>query len=162
MSMIYLFAMKSKDTSTKIGAIVVGQDNEVVTMGFNGLPRGVNDNVPERNERPEKYLWYEHGERNALYNANRIGVNTKGCRMYTQGIPCADCARGIIQSGITTVITHKMWDETDGVGREQWRESAKRSKTMFKEVGVVHRWYVGQIIGEIIGWRGGRRLDLNA
>ena len=88
---------KSKDEWTKVGAVIVGKDKEIVSTGYNSFPRGIVDNKPERQERPEKYFWFEHAERNAIYNAARIGVSTKGCTMYlTCGIPCADCARGII------------------------------------------------------------------
>ena len=86
---------KSKDKKTKIGAVIVGKDNEIVSTGYNSFPRGIDDNVAERQERPEKYFWFEHAERNAIYNAARIGVSTKGCTMFlTCDIPCADCARG--------------------------------------------------------------------
>ena len=90
---------KSKDERTKIGAVIVGKDKEIVSTGYNSFPRGIEDYKKERQERPEKYYWFEHAERNAIYNAARIGVSTKGCTMYlTCGIPCADCARGIIKA----------------------------------------------------------------
>ena len=89
--------LKSKDENTQIGAIIVGKDKEIVSTGYNSFPRGLKDNKESRQERPEKYYWFEHGERNAIYNAARIGVSTKGCTMYLScGIPCVDCARGII------------------------------------------------------------------
>jgi len=95
---------KSKDKHTKVGCVVVGPDHEIRTTGYNSFPRGLNDDVPERYERPEKYDWIEHSERNAIYNAARIGVSLKGCTIYMGGIPCIDCARAIIQSGITRII----------------------------------------------------------
>jgi len=65
--------LKSKDKNTQIGAVIVGEDNEVVSTGYNSFPRGIDDDVPERQERPEKYHWFEHAERNAIYNAaNRV------------------------------------------------------------------------------------------
>ena len=69
---------KSKDKNTQIGAVIVGTDKEIVSTGYNSFPRGINDGVSERQERPEKYHWFEHGERNAIYNAARIGVVTLG------------------------------------------------------------------------------------
>ena len=88
--------LKSKDENTKIGAIIVGKYKEIVSTGYNSFPRGLKDNIRERQERPEKYFWFEHGERNAIYNAARIGVSTKGCTMYLScGIPCW-IVRGII------------------------------------------------------------------
>ncbi len=96
--------LKSKDKHTKIGAVIVGRDGEIVSTGYNSLPRNLNDLIPERYERPEKYNWMEHAERNAIYNAARIGVSTKGCEMYmTCGISCVDCARGVIQAGISVI-----------------------------------------------------------
>ena len=77
MSMTFLVAMKSKDENTHIGAVVVGPDKEVRSIGFNGLPRYVDDDKPERQMKPEKYLWFEHAERNAVYNASLMGVSLK-------------------------------------------------------------------------------------
>ena len=67
--MANLVAKKSKDQSTKIGAVIVGADNEIRSTGYNSFPKGLNDDLQERQERPEKYYWIEHAERNALYNA---------------------------------------------------------------------------------------------
>lgn len=131
--------LKSKDVRTQIGAVIVGSDNEIVSTGYNSFPRGINDNVDERQERPEKYYWFEHAERNAIYNAARIGVSTKDCTMYlTCGIPCADCCRGIINAGISKIVL-----EGDGHGAvgTKWDESAKRSLQMFDEAGVIVEYY---------------------
>ncbi len=99
-------ATKSKDRSTVVGAIIVGPDHEIRSTGYNGFPRGVDDDIDSRHERPEKYSWTEHAERNAIYNAARVGIATKGCTMYInwEPSPCDDCSRAIVQSGITTVI----------------------------------------------------------
>lgn len=95
----------SKDQSTKVGCIIVGQQNEILTTGYNGMPRGVNDDVEQRHERPIKYSWFEHAERNAIYNAARIGTSLLGSRAYITSLcPCCDCARGIIQAGIKTIV----------------------------------------------------------
>jgi dCMP deaminase len=130
---------KSKDNRTQIGAVIVGRGNEIVSTGYNSFPRGINDNLPERQERPEKYYWFEHAERNALYNAARIGVSTEGCTIYlTCGIPCADCARGIINAGIRKVVC----DEHPTVANDdRWKEHAIRSLQMFKEAGVEVEYY---------------------
>ena len=86
----------SKDPSTKVGAVVVGPDREIRSTGYNGLVRGVDDNKPERLERPTKYDFFEHAERNAVYNACLIGASLKGCVIYVTAMPCPDCARAII------------------------------------------------------------------
>ena len=74
--------LKSKDERTQVGAVIVGKDKEIVSTGYNSFPRGIKDDKKKRQERPEKYFWFEHAERNAIYNAARIGVSTKGCTMY--------------------------------------------------------------------------------
>lgn len=126
--------LKSKDNKTKIGVVIVGRDNEIVSTGYNSFPRGINDDVEERQERPEKYFWFEHAERNAIYNAARIGVSTLGTTMYmTCGISCADCARAIINSGISKIVLR----EGKGATNIKWQESAERSMIMFKEAGVI-------------------------
>ena len=130
--------LKSKDKKTQIGVVIVGKDNEIVSTGYNSFARGINDDVEERQERPEKYFWFEHGERNAIYNAARIGVSTDGTTMYLScGVPCADCARGIINSGISRIFCERN-DLTKG---EQWRESVERSWDMLEEAGVEVKFY---------------------
>ena len=131
--------LKSKDIRTQIGAVVVGKDNEIISTGYNSFPRGISDDISERQERPEKYFWFEHAERNAIYNAARIGVSTKGTTMYlTCGIPCADCCRGIINAGITTIVC-EVGDA--GAKGPKWEESGKRSLQMFNEAGVKIQYY---------------------
>ena len=129
---------KSKDERTKVGAVIVGKDKEIVSTGYNSFPRGIVDNRPERQERPEKYFWFEHAERNAIYNAARIGVSTKGCTMYlTCGIPCADCARGIINAGISRIFVTR----AQGPSSQKWQDSSERSMDMLDEARVEVRWY---------------------
>ena len=135
---------KSKDERTKVGAVIVGKDKEIVSTGYNSFPRGIVDNRPERQERPEKYYWFEHAERNAIYNAARIGVSTKGCTMYlTCGIPCADCARGIINAGISRIFVTRAQVPTS----QKWQDSAERSLEMFEEAGVSVQWYDVETFG---------------
>jgi len=131
--MANLVATKSKDISTQIGAVIVGPDNEIRSTGYNSFPKGLNDDLEERQERPEKYYWIEHAERNALYNAAKIGVSTKDCTMYLNcGIPCCDCARGIINSGLKRIYIC----EKDITKSSHWLEHSKRSMVMFEESGV--------------------------
>jgi dCMP deaminase len=124
---------KSKDINTQIGAVIVGEDNQIVSTGYNSFPRGLDDSILERQERPEKYYWFEHAERNAIYNAALIGVSTKNCTIYiTSELPCADCARGIINAGIKKVVCKR----ERVTHQEKWVESAKRSLQMFKEAKI--------------------------
>ena len=143
MTMVYLMSRKSKDESTHIGAVVVGIDNEVRSTGYNSFPRGINDYVPERQERPEKYRWFAHAEFNSVCNAALIGVSLKGCRMYTNGVPCNNCSLSIINSGITEVIVDKVWDDNN---YDMWKEGAKRSRVMFLEAGVKLRFWDGDFL----------------
>lgn len=134
MRMVDLAKSKSKDRSTQVGAVIVGEGNTVLSMGYNGFPRGIDDNVESRHERPIKYLWVEHSERNAIYAAARNGVKINGATMYVSccGAPCADCCRAIIQSGIKKVVV--MAGEFEGKG--SWTESCTVGKEMLLEAGV--------------------------
>ena len=135
---------KSKDKNTQIGVVIVGKDKEIISTGYNSFPRGINDEVLKRQERPEKYYWFEHAERNAIYNAARIGVSTKGSTMYLScGVPCADCTRAIINAGITRIFVERN-DVTKG---PQWAESQERSWMMFDEAGVKVCFYDNQSTG---------------
>lgn len=121
----------SKDTSTKVGCVIVDSRNVVLSMGWNGIPREVKDEKKERHERPEKYYWFEHAERNAIYNAASTGRSLKGSTLYTNLFPCADCARGIIQSGISKVIVGNYSPPS-----EEWLKSFERTVEMFQEAGI--------------------------
>lgn len=136
--------LKSKDNITHIGAVIVGSDNQIVSTGYNSFPRGINDDLEHRQQRPEKYYFFEHAERNAIYNAALIGVSTKGTTMYlTCGIPCTDCARGIINAGIRHIVCETETSELNsgGTNRQLWDEHAKRSLEMFNEAGVTVSYY---------------------
>jgi dCMP deaminase len=95
---------RSKDPNTQLGCVIVGPAHEIRSTGYNSFPRGIRDDVPERLERPAKYLWMEHAERNAICNAARAGTATEACTIYVEIMPCMDCARAIVQAGITQVV----------------------------------------------------------
>lgn len=154
MNMVYLIAMKSKDESTHIGAVIVGPDNEVRSVGFNSFPRGINDDVSERQERPEKYHWMAHGEANSVFNAAMAGIAVKGCKMYTNGIPCTGCVHAVINSGIKEVIVDKEWNDSN---YNQWKEQAERTTVMFEEAGVKLRFWEGDLI-QISRYRDGQKF----
>jgi dCMP deaminase len=155
--MLYLVAMKSKDEKTQNSTIIVGPDNEIRSTGYNSFPRGIDDTRPERQERPEKYYWHEHGERNAIYNASRVGIPLKGCRLYVTGIPCMDCARGIIQAGITEVIYHVLKEYEKPI---IWDEHKKRTLQLFKESGIQIRKYEGALLDSISVRRDGEYIKV--
>jgi dCMP deaminase len=126
---------QSKDPSTKTSCVIVGPNNEVRSIGYNGIPRGVNDNE-DRFVRPLKYKWVEHAERNAIYNAARNGTSIDGCTIYIMWHPCADCARAIIQSGITQVVVPAGSTE---YGKDRWGEDFEISRIMFCEANITVR-----------------------
>lgn len=130
-----LWATKSKDRSTKVGVVVVGEGNAILSAGYNGFPRGVDDDKDERHERPAKYLFTEHAERNAVYNAANIGVSLRGSTVYFnfEPIPCADCCRALIQAGVTRLVGYKRPFPGKGT---QWEESLATSRLMLQEAGV--------------------------
>jgi len=134
---------KSKDNRTKIGVVIAGQDKQIITTGYNSFPRGIDDDIPERQESPEKYMWFSHAETNAIINAALNGTSTKGSIMYMScGIPCTDCARNIINAGIREVVCKK--DQSVMNNPAKWEEIAKRSKMMFEEANVIIRhWEEG-------------------
>ena len=107
MDMAQLVGSWSKDRSRKVGAVIVDSENNLIQIGWNGFPRGINDDVETRHQRPEKYHWTEHAERNAINNAAAMGNSTAGCKIYLPWFPCVGCARSIIQAKITEVISYE-------------------------------------------------------
>ena len=132
--------LKSKDESTQIGALILTDDNTPVSFGYNSFPRGVDDNVPGRQDRPEKYYWFSHAETNAIVNAAKKGNATDGTIMYLScGVPCPDCARNIINAGIKEVVCKDHQEVMNNP--KKWEELGKRSLQMFKESGVKVRYW---------------------
>lgn len=129
-------SQESKDRSTKVGCVIVNpENNTILSTGWNGFPRGIDDNVDERHERPAKYLWTEHAERNALYNAARNGISVEGATAYLNwgGYPCENCARGLVQSGIRRVVVSNRPFPGVGNGVHYHCDVAQ---IMFKETGI--------------------------
>ena len=121
----------SKDPSTQVGAVTVGQKKEVLSQGFNGFPRGIEDSDERYSDRPTKYKFVVHAEMNAIYNATYSGVSLDGATLYVYGLPiCSECAKGIIQVGIKKVVVEKAKE------LDNWNESVELSKKMFAEAGV--------------------------
>jgi dCMP deaminase len=117
----------SKD-STKVGCVIVGPEKEVRAQGYNGPTRGARDDVPGRLLRPEKYAHACHAEINAICNAARVGTRTDGCTLYCSLHPCMDCAKAIVQAGITTVVTR-----APDFAMPTWGEHFTRAVTLFHE-----------------------------
>lgn len=125
----------STDPSTQNGAVIVdGLYRKLLSQGANHFPEHVTESL-DRWERPIKYSYVEHAERNAIYAAAKIGVGLDGMTMYCPWAACADCARAIIQSGIRRLVTHKiMADATP----DHWKSSIVIATRMLQEAGVIH------------------------
>jgi dCMP deaminase len=132
--MAELLAQRSKDPSTQAGAVIVNDQKVVVGLGYNGFPRGIEDeDLPWEREGSfleTKYAYVVHAEENAVYNSN---AKTKGCAIYTTLFPCNECAKTIIQNGITEVVyaSDKYHDQ------DIWAASRK----LFDRAGVTYRQY---------------------
>ncbi len=136
----------SKDRSTKVGAILFHPETHAILLtAFNGMVRGMDDNVEAYHERPLKYATHEHAERNLCYFAARMGLRTDGLGMATTFYPCADCARAIVQAGVITLVTHEPdWDH------ERWGESFKVAELILKAGEVKTVFLKPPVRGEII------------
>lgn len=152
---------KSNDPSTQNGALLVDFSSSSVGIvqasGVNEFPRGVAMS-DERWQRPAKYQYIEHAERNAVFEAARLGIKTHGLTMYCPWAPCTDCARAIIQSGIAVLVTH------NPVGFENpahWADNIKIALGMLYEAGVIVRHIDGQLdkTGRLIVRRDGNPLN---
>jgi dCMP deaminase len=121
----------SKDTSAKTGCVFVGVDMLVRSSGFNGFVRGVDDTQPQRHDRPAKYFWTEHAERNAIFNAARVGISLVDTTCYVNWFPCIDCARAIIQVGARRLVGLE-----PNSADPKWGTDFELATVMFKEVGL--------------------------
>tara|TARA_B100000579_G_scaffold352806_1_gene307313 strand:+ start:449 stop:895 length:447 start_codon:yes stop_codon:yes gene_type:complete len=121
----------SKDPSTKIGAVAIGEKGQVLAQGYNGFPRDVNDTPERYSNRELKYKYVVHAEQNLIYNATYNGVSLDGAVLYVVGLPiCSECAKAIIQVGIRQVVM------PDQEVPEHWSESWNFTQSLFRESGV--------------------------
>lgn len=122
----------SKDPSRGVGCVIVSPiSRQIVSTGFNGLPRGIEDR-PERLERPAKYDLVCHAEVNAIVQCARNGVSPIGSTLYSTFFPCIQCALTIIQSGVVQVVTYTVTPDD-----ARWIDSIEKSRGVFSEAGVV-------------------------
>ena len=117
----------SKDPKTKVGSVIVNDNNQVLSLGYNGFPRGVLDKVSRYEDRETKLLFVAHAERNALDNAF---ADVRGATLYTTLCPCNECAKSIVQKGIKRVVSHApAYDIVE-------RFNIGTTRILFKEGGV--------------------------
>jgi len=144
----YEEARMSPDPSTQNGAVIVGyQHGTMLGQACNTYPPGVLSH-PARLIRPVKYHYIEHAERGAIFSAAIDGLSAYRSTMYALWGACSDCARAIIASGITELVTHSFYDDYEG----PWSRSIEVGDKMFEEAGVVRRRVDSQIMnrGEYI------------
>ena len=114
MGVAKLASLRSKDPNSQVGACIVDQDNKILSMGYNGFPRGCSDDefpwAREGDTLETKYAYVTHSELNAILNYR--GGSLEGCKIYVTLFPCNECAKAIIQAGIKTVIYDS--DKYDG------------------------------------------------
>ena len=121
----------SKDPSTQIGAIAVGNKGQVLSQGYNGFPRGIIDKDAYYLDRETKYKYVVHAEMNVIYNATYNGVSLDGATLYVTGLPvCSDCAKGVIQVGIQRVV---MKEQNVPL---KWIDSWKTTAGMFEQANI--------------------------
>lgn len=125
--MAQLVASWSKDPSTQVGAVLVRPDRTIISVGYNGFPRGVQDLDCRYKERETKYKLVVHAEANAILSA---GERLDNATLYCTLMPCCECAKLVIQAGIRVVIVPSLEES------ERYAESMKASKLMFAEAGV--------------------------
>ncbi len=139
MGVALLSARRSKDPNTQVGACIVNEKNKIVGAGYNGLPIGCgDDDFPWQKEGDfldTKYPYICHAELNAILN--NIGMDLKGCKIYTALFPCNECTKAIIQSGIREVIY--LSDKYEG------SDVFRASKIMLDKAGVRYRKVQSQI-----------------
>ena len=126
----------SKDPSTQVGAIAVGDKGQVLSQGYNGFPRGVKDD-DRYNVKDVIYRYVVHAEMNCIYNATFHGVSLNGATLYVYGLPmCNECAKAIVQVGIVRVVSPYNGATTP----EKWKVSCAHTQNLLKEVGIPYQF----------------------
>ena len=124
----------SKDPSTQVGAVAIDPNTRrVLSGGYNGFPRGIEDTDERLNDRDLKHSLVVHAEMNLIYNATRSGISLEGSHLYVWGLPvCSECAKGIIQTGVKVVFVAESCVNL----KPFWVESWQKTKKMLMESGV--------------------------
>ena len=130
--------LESPDPRTKVGCIIVAPDDSVRSDGCNTLPNRIHARLSERLEAPLKYTWVEHAERNAIYKAARLGIAIDGCKLIVELIPCVECARAIIQSGMVEVIINR--DRCDSYKGGRYSGEHSTAMSMLAEARICVRF----------------------
>jgi len=133
MDLSKMVATWSKDKSTGVGAVIVNDEKKIVSVGYNGFPRKINDDIACRHESPEKHHWTIHAERSAILEAD---ISLKEATLYCTFFTCSICAQEITQKGIKRVVAPEPdWDHP------RYGEGQKIAMEMYKEAGVEVDFY---------------------
>lgn len=128
----HLADLFSKDVTTKVGALFLAPESyQILTLGYNGFPRKIDESIPERWERPAKYFYVSHAEANCISNACRHGTPLKDSIAVVTLFPCTSCAKLMIQAGISTLVT-----QAPDFTNPRWGEEFKYSHEMLVESGI--------------------------
>jgi dCMP deaminase len=151
LALAYCHGRLSKDPSTSVGTIIVGPDREIISGGFNGFPRGVEDTSLRLTNRDIKLKLIVHAELNAILAASRFGVALKGCTLYVVasskettlawgGPPCTQCLCAIIQAGITEIVTLPPLNIPS-----RWQDDLVFARTIIEETHLRYREVVADV-----------------
>jgi len=155
MRMVYEISNYSKDPKTRIGSVLV-RDEDVVSIGYNNFPRKVLDLDERYNNRELKHLFVAHSEFNAIINAARKGAATLGCKLFTNGQPCSECMKAVINAGIDAIVIHKQWPQF--IHSEKWIKSNEISSIMLEESGIKLEVYDKEL--GITGFLDGKEIEI--
>lgn len=155
MRTVYSVANLSKDPRTKIGAVLV-KDNNIISCGYNNFPRKVLDLKARYENKETKYKFICHAESNSILNAARAGISTDNSILFTQGCPCQECCKSLIQAGVSKIVIHKQWPNL--THSAQWVESIECSKIMIQEAEIDIKW-LDKVLS-IKGFLDGKEIDV--
>jgi len=129
----------SKDPSRQVGAVIVNPDTRtILSLGYNGFPRNIEDTPTRLNDRDIKYKYVVHAEMNAIYNASFTGTSLRGAHMFIYGLPiCNECAKAVIQVGIERIVMPS-FDNT--MNSPKWVNSWETSQELFREAKVSYQF----------------------
>ena len=131
----YDIAAKSKDRSSRYGAVVTDVSRRIISTGYNGIPRGL-EYREDYHSRPDKYMYFVHAEQNAIFAAAANGTALEGGVIYVIKPPCAECVKAIIQAGIREIVYYENHDETNeersALDVENWRATLAAAGNMLR------------------------------
>ena len=139
MELARLVAGWSKDRGTRVGCVLADELHAVLSLGYNGLPRGVRDDADERHAGDAQHLWTVHAEQNSLCDAARRGARVMGATAYVCWFPCAQCAVALIQAGVSAVVCY----EPD-LFHPRYGAGYRVALAAFGEAGVSVRYVAGE------------------